>query len=70
MKLCEVPEGEYVILDITDEVKLVVYQLGLVEGSVIEVEIKTPTTMVINLKPLGRIGISRSLARFVEVEPL
>ena len=70
MKLSEANEGEYVVLRIEDEYRLMLYQLGVVEGSIIEVEIKTPSAIVINLKPLGRIGIPRSLGNYVEVEAI
>jgi len=70
MKLSEAKEGEYVVLRIDDRYKLMLYQLGIVEGSVIDVEIKTRSAIVVNLKPLGRIGLPRSLGEYIEVEPV
>ena len=70
MKLSDAREGEYVVSKIDDDYRLMLYQLGIVEGSVIDVEIKTRSAIVLNLKPLGRIGIPRSLGEHIEVEPV
>ncbi len=70
MKLSEASEGEYVVIDIEGEARDVLYKLGVVKGSVIEVEIRTRSSVVIALKPLGRIAMSRSTAELVEVESI